>query len=374
MALRDADRAAIRAAVAAGLDWQRLLWLAEWHGLRPLLHRHLDACVRDGVPRDASIRLWAQAAEIARRNARAASELVEILRALQARGVRALPYKGPALAVTAYGDVGLREFGDLDILVRREDVDAAQHVLEERGYAPRYPLAAASRRAFLASDAQYHLVLEQPGHPMVELHWKTDPDFPVERMADDAWWSHLDRVDLAGAALPAFRAEDLLLVLCIHGARHRWSSLGWLVDVAEAIRRHPATDFGRLLERAAALGCRRRVLLGLRLAERLLATDLPAPVRRALEERGVAILAAEVEAGLFAPDGRPGGALRELGFALRSYERSRHRARHCVQVLFRPSLVEWTRWPLPRRLGFLYPPLRVARLAAKYLGRKPKEP
>ncbi len=45
------------------------------------------------------------------------AELIRVLDSLDAAGIRGLPFKGPVLAQTAYGGVGLRRFLDLDVLV-----------------------------------------------------------------------------------------------------------------------------------------------------------------------------------------------------------------------------------------------------------------
>src|SRR6185503_974491 len=120
---------------------------------------------------------------------------------------------------------------------------------------------------FLASPAQYHFVLrhERTGL-LVELHWKTDRDFAVER-DDDSWWA---------ATRAGFAPHELLLVLCLHGTKHYWSSLGWLVDVAELLRSHPQLDWEAIDAGTRELGCVRRVAVGLRLAQELLDAPLPA--------------------------------------------------------------------------------------------------
>jgi hypothetical protein len=362
--LEPGDRAAAEEALGADLDWALLLRLARWHGLRPLLHRHLGGLGPGRVPRPVLVELWGEAETIARRNRALAAELTHVAAVLEANGIPALPYKGPTLALQAYGDVGLREFGDLDILVAKRDVLRARDALCHSDYEPEYPLRADVEQAFLASGAQYHLVLRSPalGH-LVELHWKTDPDFPVERAGDAAWWEGTARA----GSLRAFDAQELMLVLCVHGSKHLWASLGWLVDVAELIRRDSAIDWDALARRARAGGCARGVGLGLRLAADLLGAPL-APAARALAMTPeVEPLLPAVARPMLAASPGPLPMLQGWALALALREGMRARIRWVVRVVWLPSLVEWTRWPLPRPLFFAYPGLRVGRLAAKYL-------
>jgi hypothetical protein len=360
--LGEVHRGEIARALDDGIDWARALRLARWHGLRPLLHRHLGAMDAGRVPRPVLVELWADAEAIARRNRALQAELVRIAALLDARSVPALPYKGPTLALAAYGDLALREFGDLDILVARDDLLAARDALCAAGYVEEYPLQPQVLAAFIASGAQYHLVLRSPalGH-LVELHWKTDTDFPVERLDHPR-----GREGGAGVGLHRFCAEDLLLVLCIHGSKHGWSSLGWLVDVAELLAAKDAMDWARFCGRAQALGCSRRVGVGLRLANELLGAPLASAPRGLAARADVARAAVAILPGILATEPDSPGPFQGLALCLALAEDPRERIRLVYRAVCLPSLVEWMRWPLPRRLFFAYPLIRVGRLFAKH--------
>ena len=364
VSLAERDRAEVRGCLDGPIDWGRLVRLARWHGLRPLLHRHLSDC--EGVPRAVLVELWAETETIARRNRAMTAELDRILGRFDSMGLRAVPYKGPTLALRAYGELGLREFGDLDILVPRSQVQRARDALCAIGYVPEYALQPAIEQAFLDSHAQYHLVLRAPeaGH-LVELHWKSDPDYPVEHLEDERWWAGARGVE--GAA--ALGDEDLLLVLCIHGSKHFWSSLGWLVDVAEILRRPGEIDWSRFVARAVAMGAARRVGVGLRLAADVLDAPLPPACRVLAARPDVMRLAAAIGPAMLAAE--PGPMSRWQAMRL---QRALHGTwflgiRDLLRAVCLPSLVEWTRWPLPKPLFFAYPALRMGRLAGKYLRR-----
>lgn len=352
--------------LAAGPDWPQLLDLAEFHGLIPLLARHLG----EPVPRAVRVDLWAREEANRRRNRAMAAELLRLLALLEAAGVAAIPFKGPALAVAAYGDLGLRQFDDLDLLLRASHLEAALAVLEGQGYALDLPLPAAARATLLRSTAGYHLELSHPGSGQkVELHWKTDAEFPVEALDDPAWWAALPSVALDGVAVRGLATPDLLLILCLHGSKHHWGSLGWLVDVAELLRAQPALDWDGIVDRARRLGAWRRLALGLHLAADLLDAPLPAALADAAARApAVAAMAAEMRAALGA--GQALGTFRRLRFDLRLYDRPGQRLRFLLRTLLQPSPADRLRFPLPRPLAFLHPPLRLARLLWKH-GTKP---
>lgn len=366
--LNIAERQRLVQLLATDLDWAWTVDLAARHGLRPLVYRHLDATAPDVVPRHVLVELWSLHQRRSRSNQAMAEELLRILQVFDSHAIPAIPYKGPALAAAVYGDVALREFGDLDILLRRQDVVAAKALLLTAGYQTLYALTPAVEAAFLRSPAQYHLVLiHRESQISVELHWMTDPDFPVEPSADDGWWKNLGVADLGEGKVRCFSARELLLILCLHGSKHYWASLGWLVDVAELMRVQPPADWDWIFGQARRMACERRVALGLNLAHRLLDAPLPPDMQRRIAAvRGVEELSTQLVATFFARDGAAWNSLGSLRLNLRLYERWHQRVRHVVNNLFSPSLAEWSRWPLPRVFHGLYLPLRLVRLAGKY--------
>ena len=368
LTLPDSLRDRIKSLLACPLDWTKLMTLAQGHGLLPLLYRHFNMLGPEAVPKAIFAQLWARYESNRRRNQAMARALIDVLHTLDEGGIPAIAYKGPALASSVYGDLGLREFSDLDILLRPRDVLCAKRLLQARGDVPEYDLKPPMEAALLRSRLNCHLVVfHGVNHVMVELHWKTDADFPVEPKDDDEWWQNLGSESLEKERIRCFATEELLLILLLHGAKHGWDSLGWLVDVAEIIRQHPDLEWNWLTSKAEQLNCQRKLAVGLFLANHLLDAPLPKKVEDSVDRITEArLLAEEIIRTLFTatPHGRK--AFEGLRFNLKLYDRSWQKVTHCTSVLLAPSLVEWSRWPLPRYLHFLYLPLRLVRLLAKY--------
>jgi hypothetical protein len=356
----------IRQLVQGPLDTDYLLDLAARHGLRPLLYKHLSASGENSIPRDLHIKLWAAHELRVRRNLAMTAELVRVVSLFDASGIPSIPYKGPALAQAVYGDVGLREFGDLDILLREQDALAAQALLIAQGYAPNYALEPRAEAVFMSSGLQYHLALtHDASNIMVELHWKTDPGCAVERLLGSQLWDRPKSASLAGTALRGFAPSELLLILCLHGSKHHWSSLGWLVDIAELIRQNPAIDWAWITTAARELGAQRKLLLGLYLAHELLAANVPAQVFANALAHGVDKIAFDIAVQLFASQPAHTGVFASLKRDLKLCDRLGQRLSHCWNVIFAPSPLELSR-PLPRYLSFLYVPVRLVRLLRKH--------
>ncbi|MBL0210390.1 MAG: nucleotidyltransferase family protein [Holophagaceae bacterium] len=369
LAIGPEERAEILGLLGADLDWDYLRGLASRHALFPLLHRNLDAIAPSSIPRPFFVELWAHHEKLRLRNAAMAAELLETLRLLDAHGIPAIPFKGPALAAAVYGDLALRWFRDLDILIRPQDLQAAKELLKTRGYRPDHELDPTLEAAFLRSKAAHHLVMASSDDALlVELHWKTDADHPLEEAADSAWWARLGETDLGEGRVRCFAPRELLLILCLHGSKHHWSSLAWLVDVAELIRQQPGMDWDWVLSRAGEMRSLRRLALGLCLARQLLDAPLPDDViQRAQTTPRVEALAARISRMIFDPEAVELGPLQRLRLDLSLCERLGQQLSHLFNLLLNPSLEEWSRWPLPRHLFFLYAPLRLFTLMERNL-------
>jgi hypothetical protein len=365
--LAPAQRDELSLLLSGPVDWDELCSLTDRHGLAPILCGHLEAHAAI-VPRDVLVSLWSRRGQVARRNGSMARELADVLGLLEQNGIPALPYKGPTLALVAYGDLGLREFGDLDILVRPSDARRAKEALENRGYVPQFCLAPQLEESLVRSRRHYEWPLAERARGMlVELHWRADPDHAVFELEDANWWDGLPSVDLPGRRVRVLGAEDLLLVLCLHGSKHFWFSLGWLVDVAELVRTSEDLNWDRFLARATQRRCAKKVALGLLLAERWLQAPLPPGVRDFVAQCEMQQIANWIGRGLLQRSAPQLGVLEWERHRLATHDSMLRGIGHFARALFTPGLGEWLRWPLPRALHFLYWPLRLGRLAAKYL-------
>jgi hypothetical protein len=167
--------------------------------------------------------------------------------------------------------------------------------------------------------------------------------------------------------VPTFSPEDLLLILCTHGAKHVWDRLVWICDVAELIRVSARMDWGWVLKEAGKLHSTRILSLGLSLAHDLLGASVPEGILQRLGgDPAIRPLASQVRERLFADRAEPPGLGETSLFFLRARDRLRDRVRHCLDLAMTPTLEDWESVPLPASLSFLYYLTRPIRLARKY--------
>ena len=322
-----AVRAAIGTLVSRPLDWDVVMQLALRHKLVPLLYHSL-APVADRVPPDFLEALAEQARAILQRNLLLTRELLRLLALLEEHAVPAAPFKGPMLASCVYGNLALRTFNDLDIIIHRSDVWRARDVLIANGYKLATDDAPAATAAYISSHNDLPF-LHCEGHAAVEVQWAVMQEpfrFPANM---DRWWTRFEIVPLAGRKVQQMAPEDLLLILSVHGCKHLWERLSWVCDIAELICTHPQLDWQQTVDRARAQGAQRMLRIAMLLAHRLLNAPLPEEMRCwAAADHTAESLMHQVCAIMFRPLNSPSSVTDNAPiFYLRMRERKRDQAR-----------------------------------------------
>jgi hypothetical protein len=363
-----ADR--IRFLLRQEIDWPYLSGMARQHGVLPLLLESLHATCPEAIPQAVLAQLREHFHANIVHNHYLTSELLKLLDLFETHHIPAMPLKGPALAASAYGDVSLREFTDLDLLVRKQDALAAEDLLVSQGYEPEQQLTRTQRTASLQVRSTREFV-RNDGKVRVELHWGL-LEWPfVPPLALDGLWRRMGQISVLGTKVWSLSPEELLLFLCVHGAKHLWSSLGWICDVAELARLHRRLDWERTMAQASSVGSERRLLLGLCLARDLLGASLPERVQQWAEaDARVQALTNRVRKRLFCS--HPGGFLDQFLFDLAAMERWHDRIRYSLRHILLLVWVNRALDPPGRRLRPLYRLLE--RTPAKHVWMWPMPP
>lgn len=297
-------RAVIAAAADGAIDWPRVVRLVERHRVAALVFDGL-AAVRDAIPGDVLHTLRGAAMRDRANALRLVGVLATMIRTLGDAGIVAVSIKGPPLARLAFGDASVRHCRDLDVLIAPDDVERALGVLRDAGFDLVQPADVAdgdSLRLWIRMTKDLSL-RHGPSGALVELHWRLSGN---PHLLPDAVSRSRQTVAIGNVRVDTLAADDLLLYLCVHGARHFWFRLKWLADVHALLaaggpkavvrfHRHagrhgldvPAAQMLLLLRRiygleipdAVTAGARRRARWLSRLAERFLRA-LPEPTER----------------------------------------------------------------------------------------------
>jgi len=351
------DETAIRQLLEEGIDWTAFVRKTVAHGLAGLAGHTLARLAPDAVPDDIRRAFQAFIEQTRKNNQALLGELAQLIRLLGEQGVEAIPFKGPVLAKQAFGDLGLRGFRDLDLLIRDRDRDETVNILCARGY----------ERQGKLTEAQFHLIhrlqgqeiLFKPDIAAVEPHTRLTSLKMALDIDYDGLWQRARRQDIFGNGMLSFAPEDTLLVLAIHGGKELWWDIKWACDIADFIAAHPGLDWNAIAARARAQGCRRMLLVATTLARHYLGAKVPDLVVAAeaadpMVEQIVGRILSRWEAD--DPGGPPSNKTLSMD-RLRLHDGFVRRASYVARTLFLPGPQHVPLVALPEFLNLAYIPI-----------------
>jgi len=361
---------------AATWDWRAFARLCDYHDVGSFIYCRLRGQTGITFPPGLLEHLRVRFLEASVHNYHLAQKLIELTSLLEENEIPVLAYKGPALAMIAYGDLALRQYQDLDLVIRPEHLLKAVELMTRCGFEiaadwwnpsrpedPRY-VARYHEIAFRAPDRSY----------FVDLHWQLAPhQAQAFRLDVDMLWNRAASLKLLQSDISTLCREDLFLALCCHGTVHRWGRLKWLLDIAELLRGAETLNWLRIEEmtRNRPLA-RASATLALGLAHDLLDLVVPAQAARILPatERTRAVTAAICEEILLRGHTSGNNHTALLGLEGSTIEWIKYfgvqPAWWFHQVFVQVTPKERALVDLPQRLEFLYHFVRPVRLVLKH--------
>ena len=349
-------------------QWDRVLQLTQNHGVMPQVFGQLCQ-VGTLIPSNTLDELRKMYGTNVRQNLWMTGELLRNIEHLEARDVEAMPYKGPVLAEMLYDDIGMRQFGDLDILIRSKDVLRAKAVMSKLGYETSLELTPQQERAYVDSGYEFSFRGGR-NRNLVEIQWRVLPRFYAVDFSMEDFFRRKVPQSVAGQWVRTLCLEDLTLVLGVHAAKHVWVKLAWLCDFA-ALVASSKVKWPQVQEEARRLGVERILFMNFFLAHKLLGVEPPLQIQpqegAELEKLAAEILPIIVQGVEYNTESP---AYFRLMMKLR--ERRKDRIRFFWRLASTPSTGEWATIKLP---GFLFPfyrGVRLFRLARRFLWGAPR--
>jgi putative nucleotidyltransferase-like protein len=204
------------------LKWEEVLNSAFWYGITPLLYHNLKGF--QCIPQEVMDKLKEAYYGSMARNMYLYAELRRVLEAFHEKGVEVIVLKGAALAETIYGDIALRPMGDIDLLVKKENLSYAEKIMSESGY-----LFIGNKPPEWYRGNHYHIRYIHPEkNTRVEIHWhianKSHPSqiAIIDTGIIERWWKKAQTIELFGKKTLVLCPDDLLFHLSLHFLKHRF--------------------------------------------------------------------------------------------------------------------------------------------------------
>jgi hypothetical protein len=345
------------------IRWSVLHGLADHHGVLPILTQAVIG-LEDQVPAEALAALKQSYQANLRKTLLLSSEFVSIVNSLSQTGLEFMPYKGLALAEIVYGDIALRQSGDIDLLIHAADLPRVREAVADLEYRPHQVFSADEEEAYLRSGYEYPF--DGPaGRNLLEVQWAIQPNFYAIDLEMEGLFRRAIKASVVGVEVKTLCHEDLFIALALHAAKHVWGRLIWLCDLAR-IARMRALGWERIGDQARELGIARILWVTLLLAQKVLDAAIPAAAQEYLpEDGGAASLAYEIEGHILSDRTFDVESRAYFNLMLRLRERRSDRMRFISRLAFTPGPGEWAVTRLPRALFPLYRLVRITRLGAR---------
>ncbi len=271
--LVEEDNGAIRTLAAAGdVDWKYFLALCGHHRVAPLVYRALNTSAAPAPPATLAA-LKAAATQNALSAFRYLAQTRRLCDLLQEGGVPTRVLKGVPLSQRIYADPGLRDVGDIDLLIEPGMEETADRVLLDAGFHRNDPIARLTprrRRSWRKHGKDYTYRADDENDFEIDLHWRLfrNPHMPGNALADPAATSS-EQIHFGETVLDVLPIDRTFLYLCVHGALDGWERFKSLVDVAVLWNSFTAEQRSAITDQAGAYGILPEMAAALRLAREL---------------------------------------------------------------------------------------------------------
>jgi hypothetical protein len=344
------------------IDWDLFVVLVRRHAVAALSYKLLCRHAASLLPENVRALLKDMSIQCSAHALKQAAELRRLIRTFSDQGVELIPLKGVFLAHQLYGEPGLRQAGDIDILVHPDHLEKACQIFEAEGY------NTTDTGGFQWTDKQrrsirenlHHFVFESaPKALSIELHWKIKFWSPGQ-MAEIL--RHTARIDFYGLSVLTLNSDALLLTLSDHGAKHLWFELKWLGDVVRLLSQDRDDGWGDLIELAERLDLTRTLAHAALLAHWIYGIPLADELMRLVRDNRSAVrLSIPALNYMKSYIDKPASRRIPMDNFWAAYHVRKSRPSTPFLFFLKPlftSPADYQRFPLPDSLFWLYIPLR----------------
>ena len=206
--------------------------LAYSHGIFPLVYKTLKNYDQK-IPSEILNSMKYKYMNIVKQNMLMTNEVINVTKLLKENGIESIAFKGPVLSHLAYGDVVSRQYVDLDILVDKSQLLTAIKILNKFDYVleDNFKLNLFKNNRVIFHD----ITLRKNTLLNIELHWQLFSDEYMTGINELNIKENTKILEYQNNKLKVFDNEIQVLYLSIHGAKHNWERIEWLVDIVRFI-------------------------------------------------------------------------------------------------------------------------------------------
>ena len=297
--------------------------------------------------------------DIVKYNMLLTSELIKIMKILEENDIKAIAFKGSTLAQLAYGDVTLRQYVDLDLLVEKENIFKIEDLLKDK-YTRALKLTSSQEETWF--KYAHDLSLTHKNGINIEFHWQMfDSNHPIN-LGKINFFEESIKTIINNQNINTISNEKFLVYLCIHGSKHLYERIEWVSDIDRFIKTQKI-DWEKVENIIKNDNSERFFLLGLFLSKLLFETKLSKNYEDKFDKEYESISSHIFDTwnGKEKSDNKS-----NMKYMLKLFVSRSDKLKYLNKMYFKPTFTEYWYINFPKPLYFLYYPLRQYLLLKKY--------
>lgn len=276
----------IRALAGRVTSWETLHALAAENATEPLVQRNLEAVgLFETLPEEIRAKFQDRSDRIREANEARLEGARPLFAKFAERNVPVVVLKGILFAETIYRNPYYKKMNDVDILIRREDLDTVYDIYEELDYFSMGELLGDKPRKQEKFSHHTPPFFNRKLTIMVGTHWGLITPLAPYKLDYEAIWNRVEKFDFYGNPALAMSPEDNLHHLCVHLPYYK-TGLRELADIYNVIRHTgPKLDWDLFLREIRKAGTENLVYHALGLADRICPSREAGEILRQIEPR-----------------------------------------------------------------------------------------
>lgn len=341
------------------LNWNYFIKKATDHKLKPLIYLNLKN-FQNNIPNNIYGDLKIYFMENTQKNLLLTGELIKIIEIFENHRIPLIFYKGPVLTYLTYGNLSMRHFVDLDLLVNPDHVNQAHEILYSMGYDSDLKLNEKQNKKFISQQQELKF-FNKSNNVSVDLHWKLSL---LHSVKTSSLIKKTKNVEIFNKPLKTLQPEEMLLLICIHNSSHRWDKLSFLSDLSDFALKNDINWF-KLISLAKQMGLMRIVNINLILIKNIMNLNLLPENLGGCNDKKARKMVNKVQKKLLV-EGNSLNLAEELFFTIVIRDNITLGLQDVITNLFKPTSYEWRKIPLPVKMTYLYVIIRPFLLLLRY--------
>lgn len=336
--------------------------MAYSHGVFPVVYNTLKD-FKNIIPLNIVLNMKLNFMDIVKRNMLLTSELIKILDLLEKNNIKVIAFKGPSLSQLAYGDITLRQYVDLDILVDSKDLYNSAMILKSIDIKSDTSLDFLKNKKLIEVGSDFSLFSNNNVH--LELHWNLFRKLLNQKSSNFVSINNLE-VDINSKTIRTLNYDYLLIYLCVHGSKHLWERIEWIVDI-DKLMKIGKFDWEFIINTSKELKVYNMFLLGISLSDELFKSHIPNEIKEHYNKNRKLIdlkfkIMNLINSNFMHEEKEEKIMVLKFKYIMQMFDSKIEPLKYILSVIFKPTHYDIYFVNLPNSFSFLYYLVRPLRL------------